>query len=405
LTFIQPALAADFEVDTVLDGEDSDLNDGECHNVTVVAGGACTLRAAIQQANFTPSIADTIILTHGTYILTIENSLNSDEDEAATGDLDITTNIVIEGAGARDTIVEAKEGLNDRIFHLVGDDAVAALNRLTVRNGDVTLLDGGTADGGGILVGGGLLDGYELAVVDNTTANSGGGIMTIGVNSMTLERCTISGNKADGGNASGGGIYHGQNYQMKIVNCTISDNEASSRGAGIDISNNSKLAIIHNTTIANNRLIDDPEHGGGIYINNNTDIEIYSSIIANNTAMGGVANDCYGQIDVLDYSLVEAPAPGNHCIIAGDGESIESYLGSEDPLLGELAYNGGDLQTHALFEESLAVDGGNQLVVGSEDRACYTTDARGQHRPAREYCDMGAYELAEYLFMPKLEKQ
>lgn len=185
----QPAWAADFDVDTTLDGVDSDLSDGICLNVTVVAGGACALRAAIQQANTTLA-PDTINLPAGTYRLTIENLLDNAEDAAVTGDLDITSNVVIEGAGADVTIIEAKNDLHDRVFHL----------------------------------------------------------------------------------------------------------------------------------------------------------------------------------------------------------------------LGPLADNGGDLQTHALLEGSIAIDAGSQLATGSGGRACYATDARGQSRPARVYCDMGAFELPQSLYMPKLEK-
>ena len=401
---VQPAWAAEFVVDTVLDGVDSNVGDGVCENVTVVAGGACTLRAAIQEANFTPATADTITLPAGTFRLTVENLFDNAEDAAATGDLDITTNIVINGAGARVTIIEAADDLHDRVFHLVGDDAVAGLNRLTVRNGNTTELNGGTRDGGGILVGGGKLQATDVGVEESTSPTFGGGIMFIGVNSSSLNRCAIIGNAAVGTNARGGGVFHGQNYILSVVNCTVSDNEAGSRGGGIDVSNNSKLITILNSTIANNRLMDDPKEGGGIYIGNNTDIHIFSSILANNFAQGDVPNDCYGQIDVLDFSLVEAPAVSNGCILAGDGESVSSLLGSVDPMLGPLAYNGGELPTHALLEGSVAIDAGNQQDPGSGGRACYATDARGQARPARLYCDMGAFELPQYLFMPKLDK-
>jgi hypothetical protein len=398
----QPAWAAEFDVTSELDGVDSDLNDGICLNVTVVAGGACTLRAAIQQANFTPNVPDMINLPPGTYTLTIENQSNNAEDDAATGDLDITTNIVINGSGADVTIVEAGDDLHDRVFHLVGEEAVAALNRLTVRNGNTTELLG-NQDGGGILVGGGIMDGEELAVTNNTSARFGGGIMYIGVNSSSLHRCTINGNKAIEANGRGGGIFHGQNYFLRVANCTISGNEASSRGGGVDVSNNSNLIVLNNTTIANNRLVDDLEEGAGIYIGNNTEIHIFNSVVADNVAQGNVDNDCYGQFDIMDHSLVEVPAPGE-CILAGDGESVDSFLGTDDPMLGPLADNGGPLLTHALLEGSNAIDAGNQLLADGEGRACYATDARGNIRPARSYCDMGAFELGPNLFMPHLEK-
>ena len=404
LLVVQPLWAADFTVNTKFDGADSDLTDGLCLNVLVEAGGACTLRAAIQQANATLA-PDTIHLPAGVYVLTLENELDAAEDAGASGDLDITGNIVIEGAGADVTIIEAHDDLNDRVLHLVGDDAVLGLNRVTVRNGNTTGLATGTRDGGGILVGGGKLDAFELVVSDSQSPSFGGGIMFIGVNSSVLHRCTIHGNAATGTNGRGGGIFHGQNYLLTLANCTISDNEATSRGGGIDVSNNSNLIVLLNTTVANNRLTGDPEEGAGIYIGNNTDLHIFSSLIADNVAQGNVPNDCYGQIDVLDHSLVEAPAASDACRVALDGENVNSLFGADDPQLGPLVNNGGTLPTHALLEGSIAIDAGSPLDPGSGGRACYGMDVRGQLRPARLACDMGAFELPQFLFVPTLQKQ
>ena len=401
LMAVHPVWAAEFTVDTVLDGVDTNIGDDQCVNDTVAPGNKCTLRAAIQEANSTVG-ADTINLPAGTYILSIENQLENAENESATGDLDVTTNIVINGEDAKTTIVAAKADLNDRVFHLVGDEAVLALNRLTVTGGDTTLLVAGTRDGGGILNGGGLFEGFELVVSNSKSPTFGGGIYTIGTKSTVLHSCTINGNAAVGNNEQAGGIWVGQNHSVTLANCTISDNEAESRGGGIVVANNSDLAYILNTTVANNRLLDDPEEGAGIYIGNNTEVQVMSSIFANNFAQGNVANDCDGQFDLLDFSLVEAPSSG--CIVAGDGENNSSLLGSADPKLGPLADNGGSLQTHALLEGSLAIDAGSQLLPGSGGRACESTDARGQARPGRVYCDMGAYELPSVLFMPKLKK-
>src|SRR4051794_6527327 len=86
LIVVHPVWAKDFTVNTQKDGVDSDLTDGLCLNITVVPvvpEGTCTLRAAIQQANATPLVADVIHLPKGTYRLTIKNLLDMAEDEAA----------------------------------------------------------------------------------------------------------------------------------------------------------------------------------------------------------------------------------------------------------------------------------------------------------------------------------
>lgn len=59
------AHAATFTVNSTADAVDAALGDGVC----ATAGGQCTLRAAIQEANALAG-ADTITLPAGTYILT-----------------------------------------------------------------------------------------------------------------------------------------------------------------------------------------------------------------------------------------------------------------------------------------------------------------------------------------------
>ena len=65
--------------------------------------GTGSLRAAIQTANTSAGVADTINLPAGTYVL---NLTGAGEDAAATGDLDIWDDLKIRGAGAGATIVD-----------------------------------------------------------------------------------------------------------------------------------------------------------------------------------------------------------------------------------------------------------------------------------------------------------
>ncbi len=85
-------------------------------------GGFGSLRQAIICANDTPG-PDTITVPAGTYTLTIAGA---DENGAATGDLDITDDLTINGAGLATTIIQAgalghkdSGGPNgiDRVFH------------------------------------------------------------------------------------------------------------------------------------------------------------------------------------------------------------------------------------------------------------------------------------------------
>ena len=84
-------------------------------NVTTTADGvAGSLRAAIIEANASKG-HDTIIVPAGTYTLTLAGA---NEDDAATGDLDIRNGMTISGAGADTTVIDG--GGLDRVFQIFG---------------------------------------------------------------------------------------------------------------------------------------------------------------------------------------------------------------------------------------------------------------------------------------------
>jgi len=103
---ILPAAAATtsaaFLVTSTTDAPDAAPGDGVCAST---AGGACTVRAAIQEANAQPAGSTVYItLPAGHYLLTL-------------GELDLITNtVVISGAGARRTVVDA--GGRSRALHV-----------------------------------------------------------------------------------------------------------------------------------------------------------------------------------------------------------------------------------------------------------------------------------------------
>jgi hypothetical protein len=390
----QPVLADTYAVNSELDGVDANLLDDLCQS-NVVAGGACTLRAAIQQANFDPA-PDFITLPPGDYELTIENPLNIPENNGVAGDLDIASNLVISGTGdAAVTIIRGAENLEDRIFHLL-DDAVVRINRVTVRDGNVS------SAGGGILSQGGALELQEVIVRDNRSGDSGGGLYFIGVELLTITGSTFYSNAATGGASSrGGGIYIGQNSDAVIHNTTVSSNTADSRGGGIEIANNSQTIELNNVTITENRLLEEPQGGGGLAIGNSNETHVSNSIIAGNVVSDTgafVFRDCRGQFASLVYTLIqEQPA---NCVVSMAGADEGNLIG-DDPALEPLADNGGQTPTHALPTGSPALDAGNPAPVGDAP-ACAPLDQRGVTRPNGAACDMGAFELEQIdmLFIP-----
>jgi cysteine-rich repeat protein len=66
-------------------------------------------------------------------------------------------------------------------------------------------------------------------------------------------------------------------------------------------------------------------------------------------------------------------------------DQVGSSASPVDPLLDSLQDNGGSLPTQALFEDSPAVNAG-------DNASCAATDERGVSRPQGPACDIGAYE-------------
>src|SRR5438105_8314944 len=89
-----------------------------------------TLRAAITAANLTTA-TDTIVLQAGNYDLSIPNS-GGQENQNQQGDLDIHNSLIIQGAGAGVTFINAHN--IDRVFHISGAASVTIQN-LTITGG------------------------------------------------------------------------------------------------------------------------------------------------------------------------------------------------------------------------------------------------------------------------------
>src|SRR5438093_4410591 len=134
--------------------------------------GVCTLREAITAVNTdtasgaTPgecpagSGADTINVPdnvpNGIYTLTIANVGGVAEDGNATGDLDISGDLTINGAGAATTIIQACNSSGgtctgiDRVFHIPAS-VIVDISRVTIRNGNSRGNNGSGVNNGGTL--------------------------------------------------------------------------------------------------------------------------------------------------------------------------------------------------------------------------------------------------------------
>lgn len=341
------------------------------------SGPACSLREAVQTANSDTDFGGclrsgsppyTIDLPAGTYTLTGANG----DDTNASGDLDLSADLALVGAGAAKTVIQA--GLSpgtgvDRIFHVVAAVAVQ-ISGVTVRHG-LTEPDG---SGGGIAnSGGGSLTLINSGVTNNRAAGEGGGLWNGATGSLTVDKVTISYNAANGNMVTegGGGIFnHGGS--LNVSNSTISSNTARAPGGGL---NNQGNATLINVTIYENSA--DSGAGG---LSNSGSLTLSNSIVAHYFGLGP---DCSG-VTAGAFNL------------DSDG-SCQAAL-TADPLLGPLQYNGGSTQTHTLSPDSPARNAGNNAVCATAP--INNKDQRGIFRPFGAACDLGAQENGSVLFLP-----
>ena len=319
--------AATFIVTSNADAADAKPGDGVC--ATAAATPACTLRAAIQEANALAG-ADTINVPSGTYFLTIQGA---SEDAASAGDLDVTGELTINGTGTNAPVIGG--GGIDRVFDVLGA-ATVTMSRLTIQNGNP---GGANAAGGGIRNAGNLTL-LNVAIRNNTVQNGdGGGIANLGSGRMQLTNVTLSGNVAA---ARGGGIANDVGGSVQLVNVTLTDNGAF-QGGNLD---------------------------------NLGDAELVNTIVANSRQ----GSNCTGlAILTLGYNIDD----GESCGLIAPGDLPDTDPGLDSPTSGTFVY--------PLVAGSPAIDAGNNAHCPATDQrgAPRLTDGNGDGIFA---CDIGAYE-------------
>ena len=379
----------------------------------------CSLREAITAANTDTAYggctagsgADTITLPAGYYTLTIAGA---NEEDNATGDLDITDDLTINGDGEGITIIQAgTSSVNgiDRVLDVHSSANPVEINDVRIRCGKAPFM-AGEVDGGGIRnrgtltlnnstvrdntapIGGdgggiwnrGTLTLNNSTVCYNTADYLGGGIYNF--RTLTLNNSTVNGNESEWG--SGGGIYNNWGT-LTLDNCTVSGNTAERDGGGICVHSETTLTLTHTTIVDNtaDNNNDGSGDGGGVYVLADGTANVMNTIIGRNHDRSGEAPDCSGTLTSQGYNLLEWTAG---CTIVGDTTGNITGL---NPNLGLLAENGGSTRTHRLQTGSPAIE---QIPNGTNGcQAGVSADQRGYPRArgagyGGSLCDIGAYE-------------
>jgi uncharacterized repeat protein (TIGR01451 family) len=261
--------------------------------------GDCTLGEAIEAANANAAVdgctagsspvADTIMLPAGTYILTTPGF--SHPFFGDTGLPGITTDVVIQGAGADTTIIERSSTAlaNFRLMVVANQSGGSVvLNDLTMRGG--MLAAQGAAGQGGALYTGGRPATLNRVVFDDNRAVAGGAVVTSDQGGVLVANdCTFNKNQATG---AGGAIVSGQ---ITISHGSFTSNSAVNGGALYYVQGGGANFNISDSTFTNNQAAGG--FGGAIQFSGVATIT--RSLFSGNSALssgalGGalVGNDC-----------------------------------------------------------------------------------------------------------------
>ena len=371
-----PASSVVIQTTVLGDVPDFDLTDGICDadeantlevdpdpdDPDVVPVGQCTLRAAIQTANFEPG-ADTVKLRATTYPLTLTGP---GEDAALTGDLDVTSDITIDGQSYQISLLDGRK-LKDRIFDVQPGGSLA-LNQTGLLFGkapkpELDSGDAGEMGNGGCLRSRGAVDldeafffrcasstsGGCMSVLDGVTEvtdsvfaacrakNEGGGVEVGPLGEATLSRVTGGACRA----ATGGGVA--TRGTLTLLNATFTINTAK-LGGGVAALGASTTTIRHGTIANNGRT--------NLLSDTTGSTTISSSIVS------GAKTDCSGTL-VSGGGNLES---GTSCAFAGTNDQQ-----GQDPLLLPLGFAGA-IPIAPIAEDSPAIDHGLDGVDVCENR-------------------------------------
>lgn len=364
--------------------------------------------------------------------------------------LTLDKNVTIDASALAERVAITTDAMG-RVMQ-VNNGVTAELNNLKIRHGYAT------GDGGGIYNQGNLTV-INSAFVNNLSGNWGGAIYNSGTLEVTGSSFNINGANIGGGifngggcvtvtnsnfeensaGDAGGGMYNATPGTLTVINSTLSQNTAAS-GGGIRSEGGSLTTVIGSTLkfnstssatgigggilngwegtmiVANTTLVGNSANNWGGGIANYGTLNLTNSTLSENTAPpdggGGLANmETAARLHMANTIIAYSPTGGDCVSVNGgvistnfnnlveDGSCGASLSG--DPMLADLADNGGPTWTMALVEDSPAIDAG-------DDATCAVVpvsgvDQRGVTRPQGAHCDIGAYEKVKVsIFLPMI---
>lgn len=349
------ARAATFEVEVgAPDAPDATPGDGLCDD----GAGGCSLRAAVMEANGLAGL-DQIVLPAGTFELATAITA----DDAGDGDLDITEQVTIAGAGIGQTVVEqtiAPPAAADRVFEIaVADGTTATLSDLTVTGGHA--------------------------------ADGGGGIRIQGQGAVSLERVRVTGNVAEAPTGiDGGGIamLAAASPELHLIDSVVDGNRVTNTnaaaqpsdmpspnpmGAGISATGGvSSELVVDGSEISGNQVtVASPalvSHAGGGLRVSVAQLSISDSLVADNTAgrAGALFVNIFGSPTISGSTFA-----GNSAAGAGTGGGAIVSFGA-----GTLAVS------NSTFVDNSSASSGQLALMNTGSILSLDSVTVGEHGPS-----------------------
>jgi predicted outer membrane repeat protein len=410
LFFAGPATALNLTVNDLGDTADANLNNATCAD----AGGKCTLRAAIEQINFTADASNSVLFSGGLVLpgtILLGSSLPT-----------VTRNITIAGPGSDLLTIVVLTG--NRIFniqlaspgtvfmsglHLTGGAPPGnggAVNITSTATADFEkmVFEANEAPGGGAIYcmacslllrkdrftgnhaisgPGGAISATANSTIDirdttfdgNTTSGGGGAVYAIG-SDVTVLTSRFEGNSAGNG---GGGLWASLAAGDKLFcwDTTFSGNSAGSfSGGGIVLDGSGTSAIFQNVTVSGNRT---DNEGGGLYISSSTSYTVVanSTFSGNRAAMsgGGIRHSGSGTLALSNVTITGNEAGWTLVGDAGGGIGKGSSPATieNSVVAGNAALNSGAAHPHDC--EGSFTSGGYNIIGDATN--CFLSSASG----------------------------
>ena len=331
----------------------------------------------------------------------------------------VNSNVALQGGGIySDTATLTSSAVRGNVADIGG--GIWVITTVTVASSTISGNTATISDGGGLFALGtatltdttvsGNVTGSEAVSISH---GNGAGVRAV---TVTLTRCTVSGNTSTLGN--GGGIDAGA---ATLTNCTISDNSAASgSGGGIFIPSNGTLTVT-NSTVSGNRGLNGggintgaatltnctvaenvANVGGGLFHGAGGTFVLENTIVAlnfdNGIGTGTGSPDVSGAFTSGGHNLIEDRTGSTGFADGVGGDVVGTFLAPIDPRLGPLADNGGPTKTMVLLAGSPAIDNGDNTATNPVTGKPLASDQRGLARrkdgngDAVAVVDIGAFE-------------